>query len=419
MIKHFNLKKTAGVILALSVMLFNYSPAMTSLREIPNDIYIKEGQSYSIPEIKAPFSFYPDDIKSVEYSRDQSLADLGLKDPNDSLTIRLFGVVPVKDVTVHRRSDLTVIPGGHSIGVAIFTKGVLVIATGEINTTNGNMPSPAAMAGIKAGDIIVSLNGVEPDNAAHLSKLCSDAKGDVVLGVQRGSDVEYIKVQAELDKSEGIYVMGMWVRDSTTGIGTLSFYDETLGKFASLGHAIADIDTKSKITIKEGKIYFSKVVDIVEGSKGEPGELRGSFLQSNQPAGEIESNSEFGVFGRLYDRLVSQIYPDGLPMAYPEDVYEGPAQLFTTVDEKGVQAFDCEIIKVNRQSSRESKSMVLSITDPELLGLTGGIVQGMSGSPVIQNGKLVGVITHVFVNDPTRGYCIYAYWMNEEMRNAA
>jgi stage IV sporulation protein B len=414
----FSLKKTLGLILTLAFMLFNYGPGMTTIRKMPADIYIKDGQQYDVPDIGGPFSIYPENVQSVGFSGDESLKEIGVIRP-EKLTVRLFGIIPVKYVTLHQRSDLTVVPGGNSIGVAILTKGVLVVATGEINTKNGAMPSPAAEAGIKAGDIIMSVNGVEPDDAIHLSKICSEAQGNVTLGVQRGESVEYVNVQAAYDETAGNYVMGMWVRDSTTGIGTLSFYDESSGRFASLGHAIADIDTKSKITIKEGKIYLSKVVDIVEGTKGEPGELKGSFIQSNQALGEIETNTEYGVFGRMYGKLTSKLYPDGILMAYPEEVHLGAAQLLTTVDENGVQAFDCEIIKVNQQNTPESKSMVLIVTDPDLLQMTGGIVQGMSGSPVIQDGRLIAVITHVFVNDPTRGYCIYAYWMKEEIEKAA
>jgi stage IV sporulation protein B len=414
----FGLKKTLGLILTLAFMLFNYGPGMTTVRKLPVDIYIKDGQQYNIPDLGGLFSFYPDNVQSVGFSGDESLSDVGIVRP-EKLSVRLFGFIPVKYVTVHQRSDLTVVPGGNSIGVAILTKGVLVVATGEINTKNGVLPSPAAEAGIRAGDIIMSVNGMEPDDAIHLSKICGESKGAVTLGVQRGDSVEYVNVQAEFDDSAGIYVIGMWVRDSTTGIGTLSFYDESTGRFASLGHAIADIDTKSKVAIKEGKIYLSKVVDIVEGTKGEPGELKGSFIQSNQAIGEIETNTEYGVFGRMYGKLSSKLYPDGILMAYPEEVHLGSAQLLTTIDENGVQAFDCEIIKVNLQSSPESKSMVLTVTDPDLLEMTGGIVQGMSGSPVIQDGRLIAVITHVFVNDPTRGYCVYAYWMKEVIENAA
>ena len=200
----------------------------------------------------------------------------------------------------------------------------------------------------------------------------------------------------------------MWVRDSTAGVGTLTYYDPESGGYGALGHAITDVDTGVMFPVGEGAVYKNKVVSISRGQKGTPGELTGEFFENAVELGSIEKNTPFGVFGSADAEMIGDAhYPEGLPVAGRGEVRTGSAQILSTVDGFGVKAYDCEIEKVYSQSSPEARSMVIRITDPELLGKTGGIVQGMSGSPIVQDGKLVGAVTHVLVNDPTRGYGIF------------
>jgi stage IV sporulation protein B len=177
------------------------------------------------------------------------------------------------------------------------------------------------------------------------------------------------------------------------------------------------MDTGTLLSIKNGEIVHSEVIAVKEGEKGKPGELQGVFLNDEKRIGNIEANTEYGIFGHIYaDSIVTnRLYKEPIPVALQSEVKEGPASILATVDDQGVKAYDVRIIRVNRQSRPDGKSLVVEITDPTLLKLTGGIVQGMSGSPIIQNGKLVGAVTHVFINDPKRGYGVFAKWMLEEI----
>jgi stage IV sporulation protein B len=199
------------------------------------------------------------------------------------------------------------------------------------------------------------------------------------------------------------------------GVGTLTFYDPQTNMFASLGHPITDVDTKERLDLKDGEIIRSDIIDVRPGIKGEPGELKGMFDENGKKLGVIKYNNDFGIYGNMYQPITNRFYPNGLEIGAISDVHPGNAKILTTIDNTGIQAFDCSIIKIAEQDYPTSKGMVLQITDSKLLGKTGGIVQGMSGSPIIQDNKIVGCVTHVFVNDPTKGYGLFINWMVEQM----
>ena len=204
------------------------------------------------------------------------------------------------------------------------------------------------------------------------------------------------------------------MRDSTAGVGTLSFYDPQTKSYGALGHAITDLDTDIILPIRDGIILRSTVVGIRKGERGAPGELQGTFLRDRAELGDIRSNTEFGIFGKAAEPIVNPLYPDGLPIASRANVHTGPATILTTLDDSGIQEFDVEITRVSQQDTAAQKSMTLRVTDPVLLEKTGGIVQGMSGSPILQDGRIVGAVTHVFVNNPTQGYGVFIDWMLEQ-----
>jgi stage IV sporulation protein B len=212
------------------------------------------------------------------------------------------------------------------------------------------------------------------------------------------------------------YRLGIWVRDSTAGVGTLTFYDPESRCFGALGHAITDVDTGVLLSVKNGEIMQSTIIDVKQGRRGEPGELKGVFSGRQRVIGNILRNTQYGIYGKMYRSLPKFYFDQPLPVCSQYDVQVGKASILTTVDEEGIKEFEIQIIKVNIQQHPSSKGMVIEITDPELLERTGGIVQGMSGSPIIQNGRIVGAITHVFVNDPKKGYGIFIEWMLEECR---
>ena len=410
--------KAFGILLCAAILTFNYLEPLSSLRKLSEDIHVQAGKSYSLPWVANDiFSMSSDDDSlGVSSYQDETLAEaIGSGGRTAHLTIRLLGVIPVKQVNIHVRDQITLVPGGTSIGVTLHTRGALVVGIASITLSDGQELSPAAAAGIQAGDLIERANGIEIKDADHLRQICNESQDKVALTIVRGGQKMDVELRPALDRAEGKYRMGMWVRDSTAGVGTLSFYDPASKWYAALGHAITDVDTRQSLTVRDGEIVKSNIVDIVQGAQGEPGELQGQFDSTSLPLGTIESNSQYGIYGHMYDEYFNPLFPGGLPMAYPEEVRLGPAQLLTTLNDEGIKAYACKVIKINPQERPAPKGMVIEITDPELMRATGGIVQGMSGSPLIQNGKLIGVVTHVFINDPTKGYCMYVQWMQQQI----
>ena len=289
------------------------------------------------------------------------------------------------------------IPGGDSIGVALMCDGVLVIGTSD----PGAAPSPARMAGIRSGDRITHINGEKIVGArAFREKISGDA---VTLTVCRGEQVREVELQPVSGTADGEYRIGAWVRDSTAGIGTLTFIDPASGLCGALGHPIQDADTSALMPAAGGALYDSDIVDIRRGAAGAPGELAGKFAIGGEALGTLMHNTDCGIFGQYATPTAQR---QALPVADSSEVMPGAAQILTTLDDGAPQAYDAQILRIY-DGADTSRSLMLRVTDPELLEATGGIVQGMSGSPILQNGKLVGAVTHVLVNDPTRGYGIF------------
>jgi len=330
---------------------------------------------------------------------------------NTSIEFRLFGIIPLKRMTVSVIPPIKVIPGGHSIGVKLYTQGVLVVAVADVTAIDGRSYNPAAQAGISVGDSIIKINGTKVRDADHVLDLLTKCNGEEIsIEIKRESETLTKRIKPVKSQEDGKYRIGAWVRDKTAGVGTLSFYNPETGRFGALGHAVTDVDTGLMLSVEEGEILESRIASIQKGEKSRPGEIRGIFFEEQNKLGQIEKNTEFGIYGKLNRPLENIHYPQPVPVALRHQVKEGPAHILTTVDEK-IEMYSAEIQKVANQYYPESKSMVVKITDTRLLDATGGIVQGMSGSPVIQDDRLAGIITHVFVNDPTRGYAIFAEWM--------
>ena len=319
--------------------------------------------------------------------------------------------MPVKKIEMRVQQERILYPGGENIGAAMNTQGVLVVGISGLSDAD----SPARAAGLRAGDVILEINGEKAQSAAHLSELVSRG-GEQALNVRftRNGAAKETSLTPVRDTLDGRYRLGLWVRDSTAGVGTLSFYDPQTKSYGALGHAITDLDTDIILPIRDGIILRSTVVGIRKGERGAPGELQGTFLRDRAELGDIRSNTEFGIFGKAAEPIVNPLYPDGLPIASRANVHTGPATILTTLDDSGIQEFDVEITRVSQQDTAAQKSMTLRVTDPVLLEKTGGIVQGMSGSPILQDGRIVGAVTHVFVNNPTQGYGVFIDWMLEQ-----
>ncbi len=332
---------------------------------------------------------------------------------NAKLVFNLFGVIPIKNVNVNVVDNIYLIPGGNTIGVKLNTKGVLVVAlSNDLVGVDDKKYSPAIDAGIKVGDVITSINGIEVKNSNHVIDLLNRIGEEKVdIKVIRNKHEFTAKVKPVKCKQDNSYRLGIWVRDKTAGIGTLTFYHPDSKKFGALGHGITDIDTGSLMPIKNGEILKAKISSIEQGKKGTPGELKGIFFDTTDMIGSIEKNTSFGIYGVMNEKNEDIFSREALPVGLQNQVKIGKAHILCTINEDRIEKYEIEILKTEIQGYPKQKSMVIKIVDERLLEETGGIVQGMSGSPIIQDGKIIGAVTHVFINDPTKGYGIYINWM--------
>lgn len=328
------------------------------------------------------------------------------------LQFKLFGIIPVKTVEVNVVERTHLVPMGSSIGVRLNTKGVLVVSVTDIVGIDGKKYNPAKEAGIRAGDNIVEIDGQKVKDAEHVIKLLNNIQNNKVSIIVERNNINFTtEVKPVKSIQDNYYRLGIWVRDKTAGIGTLTFYDEDTNVFGALGHGITDMDTGKLLNVKDGKIMGAKISEIEQGRKGNPGEIRGIFYETEDTLGNISKNTSFGIYGELNTKKSEIRKIKSMPIAFQEEVKEGKAYILTTLADNRVEKFEVEITKLQNQLSPEQKSMVLKVTDQNLLQETGGIVQGMSGSPIIQDNKIIGAVTHVFVNDPTKGYGLYIEWM--------
>ena len=317
-----------------------------------------------------------------------------------TMMLSAFGL-PLREVTLDVLPSLEVLPGGTTVGVRINTEGVMVLGTGTVTDTNGVVHNPSKNQ-LRSGDLILTANGKDLLSKEDLVNVIAESGDTLHLRIKR--DNETIETTIMPVKGEKGNMIGSWVRDSTQGIGTITYFNPKTGAFGALGHGIMDVDTRKLMSVKCGSITAAHITSVKKGAKGVPGELVGD-IKEGQKLGQIKTNSPFGIFGTMDEPLPS--YKTPMRIAKQDQIEEGAATIRTNIAGGTVREFDIYIDGVNRFSSDDTKGMVIRITDLELLKLTGGIVQGMSGSPIIQNGRLVGAVTHVFVQDPTKGYGIF------------
>jgi len=333
------------------------------------------------------------------------------------MTIGVFGI-PMRRVTLDVVSDIKIVPLGTAIGVRINTDGVMILGTGSFLGNDGEAHSPSEGV-LRAGDLVSHANGREITCKEDLSALVAKSEGDITLKLRRDDEQLEVTITPQVAATDDVRRIGAWVRDSTKGIGTLTYYNPATGTFGALGHGIMDVDTKKLMSVKSGTIMPSTVTSVVKGARGAPGELEGK-VDTTRDFGQISINSPSGIYGRLDTAAQEQIVTrEPIPIALRSHIKEGPATILTGVSANEVQEFEIYIESVNRFTTDETKGMVIRITDPKLLEITGGIVQGMSGSPILQNGRIVGAVTHVFVQDPTKGYGIFIENMIQSERQGA
>ena len=328
--------------------------------------------------------------------------------------IKFLGMIPLKSVEVQRIRDIELYPGGIPIGVRVNSEGVLVVGYSDIEINKEKEESPGKAGGLEIGDVILKVNGIEMHDSKDLSKAIKESENEnIKIDILRHGEnlTKTINLKKENNKD---YKIGLWIRDSTAGVGTMTFYDPETKKFGALGHPITDCDTNEPFLIKNGDVIESSIISIRKGEKGCPGELKGIFINENTPNGSISKNTQSGIFGQINDDKFLNNIKRPMKVGFRDEIKPGKAKIITTIDENGPQEYEIEIEKLLNQTCANSKSMVIKITDPRLLEKTGGIVQGMSGSPIIQNDKIVGAVTHVLINKPDTGYGIYIEWMLQD-----
>ena len=310
----------------------------------------------------------------------------------------------------------TVIPLGRAVGIKLFSDGVLVVGLSSLDTPEGPA-SPGRTSGLKAGDVITHMDGSEVDTIEEVQDHLAQHPGEkMTLQVQRGEESLQLAAQA-VKTTAGSYQLGVWLRDSMAGIGTMTFYDPDSGAFGALGHGITDTDTALLMPFASGSILPSTVKAVKKGAVGDAGELRGDFDLSRD-LGDLSANTASGIFGTLDPGEFTERLGEPMPVAAAAEVHAGPATILSNVEGDSVEEYDIEILQVV-ENSTDGRDLVISVTDPELLSATGGIVQGMSGSPILQDGKFAGAVTHVLLNDPSKGYGILMETMLEAGENTA
>ena len=301
---------------------------------------------------------------------------------------------------------------GEAFGIKLYTNGVIVVGTQAVDTAQRRI-NPAAEAGIEVGDIIVSINNMNVYTSNEVSAILSDNNGKPYkIRLKRNGRYKTFNLTPVYSEREGCYKAGMWVRDSTAGIGTITYYDKKTGTFAALGHQVNDVDTNELMPLLEGEAVCANVTKIQKASAGTTGSLSCDF--EDKTIGSLLENSSLGLYGS-YSFINEKAYP--VSVASKQEVHKGRAQILSTIEGDKPELYDIEIIRISLHGGREQKDIVFKVTDKELLKATGGIVQGMSGSPIIQNNKLVGAVTHVIVNNPEKGYAVFAQTMLERSDN--
>ena len=395
-------RKRVGWLLSALVLTLYFSPQAQLLRTLPDKLSVARGQP---AVLEAPF---PLTVTQASVSTAETLTEA----ESSTATISLFGLLPLREVEIEISDDLRLYPGGQAVGVALHTEGVLVVGTSDLTGAH----SPARLAGVKPGDVIMEAGGKVIESTEDLTALVASVQEKPIpLTILRGENRLHLTLTPKRDGQSGEYRIGAWVRDSTAGVGTMSFYGEIRKDggicYGALGHAVTDPDTQQVLTVGNGEMMLADVVAVRKGESGNPGELKGSFLRENRVIGSVARNNVYGLYGALTDPPAHPLYPDGLPIGRRDAVHAGPASILCTVGPEGMQEYSVEIVEVARQSAPAQRSMVLKVTDERLLERTGGIAQGMSGSPILQDGRLIGSVTHVFVNDPEMGYGLFIEWM--------
>lgn len=391
---------------------------LSMMNKIPNEVMLREGEELKI-DSGIPLTYERVEAGEQETTLVSLMLNSNIPSLQESqeeksyvLSCKILGIIPIKEVHVQEVPKRKVLPGGVPVGIYVKTDGILVIGTSPVNGADGISTEPAKYL-LKSGDYIQTVNGEKVNTKEELmSKINAYGAEKIVFGIKREGEETEVAVEPVMT-GENAYKAGIWVRDDLAGVGTLTYTGRN-GNYGALGHGVSDADTSTLIDMSSGLLYETNIIGIVKGVRGTPGELTGVINYSNQYCiGSVTQNEPTGVYGKIDD------IPQGLEkekevvVGYKQEISVGKANIISTVDGERKE-YEIEITGVNYNTREANKGIEFRVTDEELLEVTGGIVQGMSGSPIIQNGKWIGAVTHVFVQDPAKGYGIFAEKMLEE-----
>lgn len=373
-------------------------------RTLPNDFYINKGGKLNV-------SGMLDVVMCSNHPENDMITD---EDAAEQAELKLLGFIPIKTVNVFSVKTPVLIPCGEPFGIKLLTDGVIVVEVSSFETKDGFF-SPGESCGLKAGDIIKSIDGIAVSSNEDIEDIISSSGGKTLKVNAVRNDREFTAwLCPKLSSVDNSYRAGIWVRDSSAGIGTMTFYDPSTKKFGGLGHPVCDIDTGNMLPLDSGEVVKVSISGVKKGKSGYPGELVGGFVSSFS-MGKLIDNTAVGLFGTLDDFMGEN---DELPLGLNSEIKTGKAYIYTTISGTRPQKYEITIEKIDHSGNKDSRDMVIRVTDERLLKESGGIVQGMSGSPIIQDGKIVGAVTHVFINNPTKGYAVFADEMYDQMMKA-
>lgn len=376
---------------------------------LPNDIILMQGETLKLKTIFG-LNVQNEETMQASSNLNNSIVE---ETGKMNLNLNLFNLFSVKNVTVNVIPKTTVIPIGKAIGMKLYTKGVLVVGMSEIEGQK-----PYENSGIETGDKIIEINDTKINTTDELIECVNNSKGKSVEIKYISNNQEEIASIEPVKTSDNEYKLGLWVRDAAAGVGTLTFYEPSTGEFGALGHGINDVDTYDLIDIASGELVSTDIIDIVKGEDGSPGEIRGT-IDNGYTLGKIYKNTGFGIYGSINNiAKLNLSHSQELEVANRNEITTGKAEIICELENGKSQSYEIEIERIFLDNNQNNKSMLIKVTDEELLEKTGGIIQGMSGAPIIQNGKFIGAVTHVLVNDAKTGYAVFADLMIKQMRDS-
>lgn len=414
------LKKISVISLLLVILIY-----VTNISAIPNNLVVFQGEEIKLNTILGikikNKEEKNENLEKINEQYETVLTSSAIESSTNKigkldLTLNLFGKIPLKDITVNVIPRTSVVPLGNAVGLKLYTSGVLVVGMSEIEGGDNKKYKPYENSGIEEGDMIVSIDDTTVTCTADLVETVNQSNGKQIRikYIREGEDCQTSITPVK--GSDNKYKLGLWVRDAAAGVGTVSFYDPTTKTFAALGHGILDVDTEQLINIANGDFITTKILSITKGKKGNPGKISGT-IENQTTIGQVSKNTEFGVYGKLKNLSALNIdISKAMEVATRDEIETGPAKIMCTLENNNTKEYDVEIQKIYKNNNENNKSMLVKVTDPELIEKTGGIIQGMSGSPIIQDNKIVGALTHVLVNDPEMGYGVFADLMIKQMK---